>query len=813
MSRRTTTVGLIVIGVLLSLSGVTGCGRSESTPSGKEESAVPASSKSAAGPAKQAKTGKEALELMVAAYRGAASYADRGKVRLLAEKAEQKIDETADFSVAMVRPNKLRAKVYQATVVCDGENLHASLRNLPQQVVARKAPEKLGLRAIYSDGVLGAAMNQGFAGGSPQLVLLLGDDPLKSFLQDAGEPDLKEPGTIGEWPCYRVQVQRPEGTLTLWIDQQTFVLRRIVLPTDEMRQAMSEGGEVQSISLVADFDGAELNASVDPKAFQFDVPADAKIVKFFIPPHPAELLGKKFPPVKLVDLKGEPITAETLAKKITVIDFWATWCKPCRESLPNLEKVQQRFKGKVAFLAVSVDDPQTEAAKIQKTFDELNVTVPIGRDAEMSAGALLHFSGIPAMFILGPGGIVQDFEEGFNPNLATVLPGKLEKLLAGEDIFEKPLKEYQESLKQYEQSVEKTAETVEPPAKAAAEEIPIPQAKIADRSEPKTFKLSPLWKCTETKAPGNLLLLGGGNGPPRLAAIESWRSIVEIGLNGKLLASHELKLGEREAITNLRSAAGGDGKRYFAAFAAAQQRFFFLDQRGEVLWSYPPDAAENSHPGIADVQLADLDGDGVLEVYVGYWGVVGVQAVALDGKLIWKNRSLENVSQMTVTGPDAQGRSLLLCANSSGSLIVLDAKGQRQTEIAIPNRPLRWVGSAEFQAGKPRRFCAMTGVKLGENVAVGVNLDGKELWNYPLPDGVAAQPVEPIIAGRLKADGPGQWLLCGADGSIHVLSADGKPLDRFNYGAVLCGLATAEIDGSPALIVSTPAGIEAWKVQ
>ena len=90
---------------------------------------------------------------------------------------------------------------------------------------------------------------------------------------------------------------------------------------------------------------------------------------------------------------------------------------------------------------------------------------------------------------------------------------------------------------------------------------------------------------------------------------------------------------------------------------------------------------------------------------------------------------------------------------------------------------------------------------------------GEELWRYPLPRGAHRQPIEQIVAGRLSTVGAGQWLLPAADGSIHIIASDGTPLDKFNYGAVLCGLATAEIDGRPLLIVSSTEGLEAWKVE
>jgi len=802
----------MIVGLVLCCAAPSGCGHTEGVSGDSAAQASPSAGENAAPV--EPKDGREALELMVAAYQKATSYADSGKARLIADQADRKMDETVDFSVTVVRPNKIRAHVYQAMVVCDGQHLHASIQTLAHQVLQRKAPEKLTLHALFADRVLAAAMTQGFAGSAPPLMFLLGDDPLKAILQDAEPPELKEPGTIGDRPCHRIQIRRPEGLLVLWVDRQTFVLRRVVFPTDELRRAMSQDGPVQSVSLVADFDGAELNGTVDPKAFQFEMPADAKIVKFLETPHPAQLLGKKTPDFKFADLAGKPVTPKSLEGKVAVLDFWATWCGPCRETLPNLEKVYQQFKGndKVAIVAVSVDDPKTANEELQKTFEGLKVTVPVVRESETSAGMLFHFTGIPSLFILGPDGVVQDFQEGADPNLARLLPEKIEKLLGGENIYEKPLREYQQQLQQYEESMTKI-EHSPPPEKSDGDTMPLPETKIAERSQPALLKLAPLWKCTELKAPGNLLRSDAGSGKPPLLAVESWRSVVEIGADGKPGAAFELKIDDKELITHLRVAATRDGRRFLAAFAAAQQRMHLLDGQGNLLWSYPPDALENPHPGIADVQLADLDGDGSPEVYVSYWGVVGVQAVGLDGQLLWKNRLITNVSSMTVTSPDAQGQRHLLCTNMNGSLAALDAKGQRQNEVSFAGRPLRWVTGAEFPPDRQRLFCALTGTKLGENIAVGVALDGKELWSYTLPEGVPAQPIEAVVPGRLKMDGTGHWLIGGADGSIHVLSADGKLVDRFNYGTPLCGLATLEITGQPALVVSTPGGIEAWKVQ
>ena len=82
-----------------------------------------------------------------------------------------------------------------------------------------------------------------------------------------------------------------------------------------------------------------------------------------------------------------------------------------------------------------------------------------------------------------------------------------------------------------------------------------------------------------------------------------------------------------------------------------------------------------------------------------------------------------------------------------------------------------------------------------------------------MPSGVQPQPIEPILVGKVTRDGPGQWILPGPDGSIHFLSADGKPLDKYNTGVTLQGVATAVVDGQPILVIASAKGLEAWKVE
>ncbi len=741
---------------------------------------------------------RQLLQAMVAAYQGAASYSDQGIVRLFAQMDDQTIDQSEHFSVVLVRPDKLRMEAYQVVAACDGEQFRATIQDLPDQVLVRPAPEELTLKELYADQVLAGVTHGGIAGPPPQFMLLFSPNPMELLLHEAEEPTLAEPGTIGQNQYYRVQLRRPDGILTLWIDQQTLVLRRIVFPVESLRRELSQSGTVQSISLVADFTGAQLNARVGPERFRVELPPEARQVEFFVPPHPAQLLGKKVPEFKFYTLDNKPITPAELAGRVGVLAFWgATWPRST-SSLPQVQKAFAQFadEPRVAFYAVSLDLPQTEVTDIQQALSEAGVTMPVLRDLDRCAGPLLKIGDPPCLLVIDAEGVAQHFQFGFPADLSKTLPEKLARVLAGEDIYHEPLAQYEEELRLFQHPPERPD-----------------YAELAPRSQPQRLRLTPLWRCADLSAPGNMLVLYPAGGPARLVVVEAGRTLAEVGLDGKLLAKHELDLAEQEVVASLRSGADADGKLYLAGFASAQQRVHVLDQQFNRLFSFPADALENRHGGIADVRFADLEGDGALELYVGYWGVVGVQRVSLEGQRVAANRSIASVIRLAVTGPDAQGRRRLVCVNQRGALSLLDHELGGQDEVSVGDRLVHWIVGADLTGDGQPEFCALSSSPPGQTEAVGLTLDGQELWRYRLPDGLHRSPVEPIVAGRVAAGGPGCWLLSGPDGSIHILSAEGQLIDQFNYGQVLGGLATAEINGRPALIVSSAQGVEALGIE
>ena len=799
---------------LLALSG---CQKTETGASSPAKASAGPTAENAEKPDAPPTTAAEVLQRMADAYKKAESYSDFGDVRLTAQTSRGEINWKANLSVKLARPNKLRLEANQGVVVTDGRKWNAFIRNLPGQFVAREAPTKLTLDAIFIDEVLRTALTQAFEGQipelpmmAPQLVLLFDDEPLKSMFKDAEETRLLEPGRIGDTACHRVEAKWSTGATVLWIDQKTYALRRMLLPTAMLLPALGGEGQVQSISLVADFTGAELGAAIDPKAFQFQNEPNqpAEQVRTFLPPNMFQLLGKKAPEFKFNDLGGRPVTSQSVSGKVTLLAFWAQGAPACQSVMPELDKLCRKFlsNDKLAVYAVSMEPTEVDNKAVEQMAKDFKVTIPLVRDPDQQAFKDFRVMGAPTLFLLGRDGSIQYCEMDETAAFVPDLESRIDKLLAGQDLAK-------DAYAQYEQRLKRSEKIVDDAFQGKLPEEP-KEAKPAPRSQPKTLKLTQIWKSADVKGPGNILVVPGSGGGPRIFVLDEGSAIVELGPDGKRIATYKPATIQpnSEILCNLRTGVGADGKRMYAAFAQAYQRLFWFDENWKQVAAYPEDALQNPHTGIASVELGDLKGDGKLKAYVGYYGAAGVQAVSPDGKCLAKNRALASVVAMAFSPPD-HGTRDLLCANESGRLAILDAKLQTKKEVNLLDWPVGWILGAELK-GDGRPLWAAVSVNLDrQTVILGLTLSGELLWSYPLPKGMPRQPVEPILAGRITAGGPGQWILPGCDGSIHFLSADGKPIDQFNYGVLIAGLATAEINGRPALLVASENGLEALRVE
>lgn len=108
------------------------------------------------------------------------------------------------------------------------------------------------------------------------------------------------------------------------------------------------------------------------------------------------------PDFTLPDPAGKKVSLKDFRGKLVMLNFWATWCEPCREEMPSMERLYQEFKDDgFVILAVDVKDKRKDALEFIK---ELKLTYPIVFDPGGEVGVLYGAWGLPATYLIGAKG-------------------------------------------------------------------------------------------------------------------------------------------------------------------------------------------------------------------------------------------------------------------------------------------------------------------------------------------------------------------------------------------------------------------------
>ena len=138
--------------------------------------------------------------------------------------------------------------------------------------------------------------------------------------------------------------------------------------------------------------------------------------------------GSPAPEFSLKDLSGGEVSLSRHRGHVVLLDFWATWCAPCRQSIPELVELQERYRRKgLVVLGVSLDDPRQVPDPSLLAFKKKHrVNYPLLRaDAGVVADYFKDGNvAIPTLFLIDRGGKIRDRIVGFSP-------GAVEKSLKG----------------------------------------------------------------------------------------------------------------------------------------------------------------------------------------------------------------------------------------------------------------------------------------------------------------------------------------------------------------------------------------------
>lgn len=390
------------------------------------------------------------LDRMLTAYRDAKSYSDEGLITIKIDSTMGKNMGDFDAKLEFVRPNMLRMEfqppvwmetdLSQRLIVSDGKKVYAQSDPYEKQVMVADAPQANVADALFESKVLGPLLTDEIIGGS--LVLrLLASAKLPDGLDRAKAELLKNEALDGH-ECQRVQFVSENGNLILWIDAKSALVRRIEFPTAKLLKDLSEQG-MTALEVTHDLNKAQLNPTIAPQRFTWKKGDDEFQVREFVePPSGAhatpKLVGQPVPEFQFTTPGGEKRAAASLSGKVTVIDFWATWCVWCLKGMPAVEEVRKKYAGndKVQFLALSQDEADVTDEQIVATLKRIKADPPWARLAGQTGDELnakFQFEGIPALVVLGADGRVQYVHVGYDPKLVETLPPIIDGLLAGKD--------------------------------------------------------------------------------------------------------------------------------------------------------------------------------------------------------------------------------------------------------------------------------------------------------------------------------------------------------------------------------------------
>jgi len=137
-------------------------------------------------------------------------------------------------------------------------------------------------------------------------------------------------------------------------------------------------------------------------------------------------IGQPAPTFQLEDLEGNQIALEQYRGKIVMLDFWATWCGPCRQSMPVLEELQARYSDDLVLLAINLEESREQ---VRSFAAQENIRSKVLLDEQGEVGRAYRSMSIPMQVLIDPDGIVRYIQIGFGSSTGDILREEIGKIL------------------------------------------------------------------------------------------------------------------------------------------------------------------------------------------------------------------------------------------------------------------------------------------------------------------------------------------------------------------------------------------------
>jgi thiol-disulfide isomerase/thioredoxin len=222
--------------------------------------------------------------------------------------------------------------------------------------------------------------------------------------QIVGSPRISGSEYLGDVDCTVLIIGRPNQTRTLWIDPKTNFIRK-----DHVTSVSPTTGTVQRSQTIS-FSEARVVAGLDIRLFSFDPQkAQAKSRLALQREALVRSVGTPAPDFSLSNLEGKEIKLSQLKGKVVLLNFWASWCIPCRSEMPTIELLHREYKDKgLIVLGIDDEESQKQAAFLQKFGFSFASLV----ESKKQASNLYSIGGIPTTVLIDQQGKIRTYDQG-----------------------------------------------------------------------------------------------------------------------------------------------------------------------------------------------------------------------------------------------------------------------------------------------------------------------------------------------------------------------------------------------------------------
>ncbi|MGD0568140.1 MAG: redoxin domain-containing protein [Candidatus Sulfotelmatobacter sp.] len=268
--------------------------------------------------------------------------------------------------------------------------------HLPQEIIALNAKSLVSGLAHRADVLKSATL-------LPDETISIGGKSIDCHVVHYADQDFK--------------TQRPAVSRSsiIWIDKSRKVIVKIVDREQPLSNLPVNGFLPRSVETTVTYPVVELDQGQAASSFSFVPPADAKLVEAFsdamIPGPHSEFVGKPAGDFKLKSADGKIISLSSYRGKPVFLDFWASWCGPCRSMVPDLMKLYAETEPKgLVWVAVDNDENPDSADKVVA---QEHIPWPNYHDLDGSIGAAFHRNGLPLGVLIDERGQVAFYQSAY----------------------------------------------------------------------------------------------------------------------------------------------------------------------------------------------------------------------------------------------------------------------------------------------------------------------------------------------------------------------------------------------------------------